>query len=131
MRVLTIHQPWAALIVRGVKDVENRTWPTTYRGPVLIHAGRPGRRSAAVGPVPDHVSQLVQDWSMPGGGIVGVAELVDCVREHPSPWFTGPIGFVMRNARELPFTACRGQLWLFEPPAELDALVKQLRARSI
>ena len=38
MRVLSVRQPWASLLVRGVKDIENRTWSTTYRGPVLIHA---------------------------------------------------------------------------------------------
>ena len=36
---LSIRQPWAELIVRGHKDVENRTWRHSYRGPVLIHAG--------------------------------------------------------------------------------------------
>jgi hypothetical protein len=36
---LSIRQPWAWLIVQGHKPIENRTWPTTYRGPLLIHAG--------------------------------------------------------------------------------------------
>ena len=38
MRIVSIKQPWATLIARGLKDVENRTWATRYRGPVLIHA---------------------------------------------------------------------------------------------
>lgn len=44
-RAITVHEPWAWLIVsdfagagRPVKSVENRTWPTSYRGPALIHA---------------------------------------------------------------------------------------------
>ena len=40
---LTVHQPWADLIVSGVKDVENRTWPVpsaTLHGRVWIHAGQ-------------------------------------------------------------------------------------------
>src|SRR6267378_3713180 len=40
MKIISIRQPWASLIVSGVKDVENRTWSTRYRGPVLIHASR-------------------------------------------------------------------------------------------
>jgi hypothetical protein len=40
MKVISIRQPWASLIVIGAKDVENRTWPTRYRGPVLIHASQ-------------------------------------------------------------------------------------------
>ncbi|MCB2188832.1 MAG: ASCH domain-containing protein [Deltaproteobacteria bacterium] len=38
MKCLSIRQPWASLIVAGMKDVENRSWATKYRGPVLIHA---------------------------------------------------------------------------------------------
>lgn len=40
MRTLTVKQPWASLIVMGIKDVENRTWTTPYRGRILIHAGK-------------------------------------------------------------------------------------------
>src|SRR3954453_23306276 len=39
MRALTIRQPWAALIMAGSKDVENRVWPTSFRGRLAIHAG--------------------------------------------------------------------------------------------
>ncbi|MEI3544750.1 MAG: ASCH domain-containing protein [Alphaproteobacteria bacterium] len=38
--ILSIRQPWAWLIVNGYKDIENRTWPTHFRGKVLIHAGK-------------------------------------------------------------------------------------------
>jgi len=40
MKAILIRQPWAWLIVHGYKDVENRTWSTKYRGPILIHAGK-------------------------------------------------------------------------------------------
>ena len=40
MKALTICQPYAALIVRGEKLVENREWQTNYRGRLLIHAGK-------------------------------------------------------------------------------------------
>jgi len=32
MKVLTVCQPWASLIVAGIKDVEERSWRTDYRG---------------------------------------------------------------------------------------------------
>ena len=38
MKCLTLREPWAALIFHG-KDVESRSWPTPYRGPLAIHAG--------------------------------------------------------------------------------------------
>jgi hypothetical protein len=40
MLALSIKQPWSWLIVFGHKDIENRSWPTRYRGRFLIHAGR-------------------------------------------------------------------------------------------
>ena len=40
MKALSIRQPWAWLIVNGHKDIENRSWPTRFRGPVLIHAAK-------------------------------------------------------------------------------------------
>ena len=39
MKVLTIKQPWASLIVDGYKKYEFRSWKTKYRGKFLIHAG--------------------------------------------------------------------------------------------
>lgn len=40
MKALSVRQPYAWLIVNGIKDIENRTWRTGYRGPVLIHASK-------------------------------------------------------------------------------------------
>lgn len=40
MKALSIRQPWAWLIVAGYKDIENRSWPTNFRGRVYIHASR-------------------------------------------------------------------------------------------
>lgn len=38
MKALTIHQPWAQLLVTGCKVYEYRSWDTRYRGLVAIHA---------------------------------------------------------------------------------------------
>jgi hypothetical protein len=40
VKVLTLHQPWASLVALGVKTIETRSWSTSYRGPLAIHAGR-------------------------------------------------------------------------------------------
>lgn len=40
MKALTVCQPYASLIARGKKRVENRTWSTSYRGHLYIHAGK-------------------------------------------------------------------------------------------
>ena len=42
MKTLSIRQPFASLICRGIKTIENRSWNTTYRGKLQIHAsGKP------------------------------------------------------------------------------------------
>ncbi|KAA5604040.1 ASCH domain-containing protein [Roseospira marina] len=104
-RALSIKQPWAHHIVCGRKDVENRSWNTAYRGTLLVHAAR----STAEDP------DLIRRLDLPLGGIVGAVDVVECVTDHPSPWFFGPIGWVLANPRPLPFTLCRGRLGLFTP----------------
>ena len=37
-KVLSIRQPWASMIVRGLKRFEVRSWSTEYRGQLIIHA---------------------------------------------------------------------------------------------
>lgn len=125
-RALSIQQPWAWLIVNGFKDIENRTWRTNYRGPVLIHTGKLFDADArddldlGVHPVTRErlAEELVDRWQLEGfgaqlGGIVGVAEIVDCVSASASPWFVGDYGFVIRNARPLPFMPLKGALGFF------------------
>ena len=46
MKVLTIKQPWATLIMEGYKRFEFRSWQTKYRGDLLIHAGKGVDREA-------------------------------------------------------------------------------------
>ena len=110
MKALSIMQPWALLIAYGFKDIENRDWPTSFRGRFLIHAGKkfdgPKTEWEFPGiPRPDHFDM---------GGIIGEAEIVDCVSKSGSEWFHGRYGFVIRNARPLPFRPYRGQLGFFE-----------------
>ena len=54
------------------------------------------------------------DTARHGYGIVGEVEITDCVTEHLSPWFTGPYGFLLRNARVLPFEPVSGSLRFFD-----------------
>jgi hypothetical protein len=40
MKVLTLYQPWATLYAHGIKKIETRPSPTSYRGTYLIHAAK-------------------------------------------------------------------------------------------
>lgn len=125
MKALSIREPWATAVVMGWKDIENRSWSTTYRGPLLIHAAATVLSRAAMDAAEDFVAKRAPVFSSASippyerGGIIGVVDLVDVVRACDSPWFVGPVGWVLRNARPLPFMAMKGRLGLFEAPAPL------------
>ena len=76
MQALTICQPYAHLIVIGEKRVENRDWPTHYRGPLLIHAGK--NRTWLDGATDDELREEFGEL-LPFGAIVGRATLADCL----------------------------------------------------
>lgn len=123
MRTLSIRQPWAWLIVHGHKPVENRDWNTPWRGEFLIHAGagivqRDYReiQARALGELDIVIPDFTDLQQVPRGGIVGVAELVRVVTDSESPFFTGPFGFEVRNAKPLPFVQWKGQLGWFDVP---------------
>jgi hypothetical protein len=40
MKALSLHQPWASLILFGIKKYETRSWETNYRGKLLICAAQ-------------------------------------------------------------------------------------------
>lgn len=114
MKIISIRQPWANLIVRGVKPVENRKWRTDYRGPLLIHAGKNFDTQGYYWIMENFPKAIPAGLPLLLGGIVGRVEMVDCVKSHPSPWFSGPWGHLYINARELGFIPLRGRLGLFE-----------------
>lgn len=125
MKALSIMQPWAYLIIKGYKDIENRPWPTDYRGPLLIHASKRWSQEGF-----DFLSDRKNIW-VPSkeqhifGALVGMADLVDCVDSSDSPWFWGDWGFVLRNPREfkepIPW---RGNVELFDIP---ESVVGKIR----
>jgi len=43
-----------------------------------------------------------------------VAKIVDCVDYSDSPWFFGPVGFVLEDAEPLDFVPCKGRLNFFD-----------------
>lgn len=113
LKALSIIQPFAWLIVNGYKDIENRSWRTTQRGMILIHASKKVDWEGF-----EWVKQKFPNIPMPQtfkrGGIVGMANLFDCVSESQNPWFIGNYGFIFNRAKPLEFLKMKGQLGFFE-----------------
>ena len=113
MKALSIRQPWAWLIAHGYKDIENRTWSTKFRGKFLIHASKTIDHNGyalahKMGISPPSESVIER------GGIVGIAEIVDCTHASASPWAFGPYMFVLQNAQPIKFIPLRGRLGFFD-----------------
>lgn len=103
MKAITIKQPWASLIVHGIKDIDNRTWacPKKYIGQrVLIHASKEkdkrekplltDEQYELAGGVSGYRTHIFGNIS----AIIGSVEIVDCVINHPSIWAEQTEGFV-------------------------------------
>lgn len=124
---LSVKQPWAALLVAGLKTVEIRTWATRVRGPVLIHASkRPDPRPEGWALV---TTPELRALAARHGGILGTATLSDCVKydtaegfaeacaahRNAPDWFRdgGLYGFVFHSPRILAYHACPGRTMFF------------------
>ena len=70
--MLTIKQPWASLIVEGLKKYEFRSWKTNYRGKILLHAGLS---------LDKNYSEKFKNYNFNyiQGAIIGEAEITDCI----------------------------------------------------
>lgn len=100
MRVLTVREPWATLIVTGLKDVENRSRKFGHRGPLLIHASATLTRDYyhdACRWIAGNARNAYLSESFPTfieckanrGKIIGGCEVSACVFGSTSPWYDG------------------------------------------
>lgn len=143
MRAITIRQPWATLIAIGAKRIETRSWPTSYRGPALIHAGKSTEDLSAARSFSEWAGPMWAPFTRPNdlpfGAVVAVADLVDCVDMTPeriervSPderrfghYEPGHYMWHLDNVRSLDkFVPAKGRLGLWRPDAELVAAVQE------
>ncbi|NXI79601.1 TRIP4 protein, partial [Rhipidura dahli] len=111
---LSLHQPWASLLVRGIKRVEGRTWYTSHRGRLWIAA-------TAKRPSPQEISELEATYRMllrkdvefpsdyPSGCLLGCVDMTDCLsqeqfqEQYPdlSQESGSPFVFICTNPQEM------------------------------
>lgn len=125
MKALSIRQPWAWLICKGWKAIENRDWPTNFTGRVYIHTGlsETDMVDDVILWIKERLSkaqcqEMAIELTYPGlffGGIIGEVDITGCVTESKSPWFEGKYGFTLQNPvlydKPIPM---KGQLGFFE-----------------
>lgn len=74
MKVLSIKEPWASLIMNGTKKIETRSWKTKYRGEIYIHASLSKTKITK-----PEVYELIKDMNFKCGYIICKCNLVDCI----------------------------------------------------
>lgn len=141
MKALTIYQPWASLIAWPLKPVENRTWdaPWVLGKRIAIHAGNKFDEDAALwlSVRPPPVPAVVQLGRKVRGAIVCTAvvdrfldvesdEPVGAVDGRPIDlWFSGPVGWVLRDVHKFEPVPARGAQGLWDVPADVLARIPE------
>ena len=127
MKALSVRAPWWWAILHG-KPVENRDWPTNFRGRFYLHASKFWKQDEINCDLDDIYDMAEDDgiklpdvdmdvMKAAGGCLVGSVVITDCVTKHPSAFFQGKFGFVLAEPIEfrtpIPF---KGALGFFDIP---------------
>ena len=141
MKTLSIRQPWASLIIKGFKNVENRSWRTSIRGEIAVHASASKAeddwedaiitvaviRAIALSEAKEWLIKTIGEFDkLPRGVILGTVEITDCKRERTSPWHLEENwGFYLQNPKEIkkPIPA-KGKLGFWDFDLSLAEAVK-------
>ncbi len=118
MKALTIHQPHAEAIIRGLKRVEYRSRPTTFRGLLAIHAGKRRPPPSWLTEYPDLAGPFVL------GAVVGLVRVTGCEPVEGGGW-----GWLLADPVRLtaPLPAS-GQLGLWDVD---DALILRKKRTAV
>ncbi|MEU5449987.1 hypothetical protein [Streptomyces californicus] len=129
IRGISIKQPGATAILAGAKTIEKRPRAWSWRGWLLLHAGKQTDRPALSVP---HVARTIRGRGLPTGGVIGVARLTGCHQDpdgiptctewaHPGMWH---LELADVHALALPIPV-RGQLGPWKPTEDLVAQILQ------
>lgn len=133
---LSLRQPWAWMVTRGSKDVENRVWRQGRLGRFLIHASKTMTRreydEAVAFAAVVSVDAIPPREELQFGGIVGVATHVGLPL---MPAFSrqrwhmgGQYGYVLEGRKALPFVECRGHQRWWRVQDEVIEEIERLQA---
>jgi hypothetical protein len=122
MKAISIKQPWASMIIDGMKPVENRSRPWKHKGPVMIHASKSFDEEGL-----QHIKDechsvwafrhtLFDESRNLTGGFIGSVNMAGCVTEHRSPWFFGPYGYVFKNPKSCDLIPWKGKQGVMNVP---------------
>ncbi|XP_077174356.1 activating signal cointegrator 1 isoform X2 [Paroedura picta] len=143
---LSMHQPWASLLIKGIKRVEGRTWYTALRGRLWIAA-------TAKRPSPQEISEVEASYRVllqkdlefpkdyPSGCLLGCVDVIDCLsqeqfrEQHPqmSQESDSPFVFICANPQEMvvkfPIKG-KHKIWKLDPKIHQGAKKGLMRQKA-
>lgn len=153
MKVISLLQPWASLVVMGHKKIETRSWTTKYRGELLIHASLPRKHAIELAmqhPFNECIGGLRGAYDLPVGAIIGkvnleytqttelfkerLSERLNLLIEHIGhsgkqelafgDYSPGRYGWLLNDAVQFKIPIpCKGSLSIWDLPKELEQLL--------
>ncbi|XP_039027798.1 uncharacterized protein LOC120161651 [Hibiscus syriacus] len=118
---LTMHQPWASLLVYGIKRIEGRSWPAPIKGRLWIHAASKVPDESTIKAMEDfyreiHAVNGITDIKFPEhypvSRLLGCVEVVGCLTcEELVQWEALPEGVRLEGQTDF--------CWLCEQPKKL------------
>ena len=131
MKALTVLQPWAWALIHGPKRIENRSWATYYRGPLVIHAGK-SRKWLDVGVPALRENGIAIPDNFEYGAIIGIVDLVECFHysvltdaQRCDVYAHGPFCWVTANPRPLQPHTWKGAQGLWTIPDDVIAAIRE------
>ena len=135
---LSMHQPWASLLVLGIKVHEGRTWYSQHRGRLWIHAGSKVPSQEEIDQLEEfyrhhHGLENIQYPShYPTSCLLGSVDMTDCLsqeeyrEQHPQGESASPYVFICSNPQELMIKfPMPGKHKMFKLDSKLHAAAKK------
>lgn len=125
MKIITLIQPWANLVVLGAKQIETRSWPTNIRGTIGIHAGKKIDKSVFLDPTYKEIFERhnITPQNIITSAIIGTCDIVDVQKtellistlskseELLGNFSPGRYGWILSNIKQInPITNIKGKL---------------------
>lgn len=130
MKAISLLQPWASLVIMGVKTIETRSWNTKYRGKILIHAslGKTGSIFASSGWFKKYIPHFKE---LPFGAIIGSVNVVDVILIEDLGMKDDLINKLTKEEKAFGDYTSGRYAWLLSDPKPLKVPVKARGMLSI
>lgn len=131
---LSIRPPFAQLIIADVKPPENRSWTTSYRGPLIVHASQRWEQAGLILAAAEGHRVVRAECAH---GYIGVVQLIGihhatgCGSDDPCGIWGMPDQWHWVTADPTPFAEPvpgPGRLGLYAPPTDVQDLARDLLA---